>query len=244
MENVNSVALMQPYFFPYVGYYSLIEKADIFVICDEVQYIRQGWMNRNRILDCNKAFSYINMPVKKAPQKTVIKDIRIDHAAPWKMKMRQDLMRYSNYGHYYKDAMEVIEACLAYETDSLTDFHTHSIKQVMAYTGIEGRIEILSKMQLKLPEIQAPDEWGLYVTLALGGKTYYNPPGGMNFYNPQKYAAHGVDILFVINKLAPYKQGLEHFVAGMSMIDAMMFLSPRELIEQVMNYEVPSICLS
>jgi hypothetical protein len=244
MVSAESVVLMQPYFFPYIGYYSLIDKADIFVVCDEVQYIRQGWMNRNRILNCNTEFSYICIPVKKAPQKTTIKDIRINQELPWKTKFRQDLMRYSNHGHYYKEVMEVMEDCLAYETDSLTDFHVHSIKQVMAYVGIEGHVEILSNMNLKLPEIQSADEWGLYVTIALGGKTYYNPPGGMNFYNPEKYAAHGVEILFVINKLAPYKQGLDHFVAGMSMIDAMMFLSPSEIREQVKNYEVQSICLS
>lgn len=242
--HIDSVVLMQPYFFPYIGYYSLMDKADIFVVCDEVQYIRQGWMNRNRILNSNTEFSYINIPVKKAPQKTAIKDIRIDQRLPWKRKLRQDLTRYSNYGHYYKEAMEVIEACLSYETDSLTDFHVHCIKQVMAYVGIEGRIEVLSKLNLKLPQIQSADEWGLYVTKALGGEIYYNPPGGMNFYSTQKYNDNGLDLLFVMNKLAPYNQGLDHFVAGMSIIDAMMFLSPSEIRDQVKNYEVESICLS
>lgn len=240
-ERIDSVVLMQPYFFPYIGYYSLIDKADIFIVCDEVQYIRQGWMNRNRILNCNTEFHYICMPVIKAPQKTAIKDIRIDQQLQWKTKLRQDLTRYRNYGRYYKNAMEVIEACLAYETDSLTAFHVNSMKQVMAYVGIEGRIEVLSEMNLKLPEIKAADEWGLYVTKALGGKTYCNPPGGMNFYSSQKYTQNGVEILFVINKLAPYNQGRDYFVPGMSMIDAMMFISPSQILEHVKNYEVQSI---
>lgn len=240
-EHIESVVLMQPYFFPYLGYYSLIDKADIFIVCDEVQYIRQGWMNRNRILNHNTEFSYISMPVVKAPQKTAIKDIRIDQKSPWKEKLRQDLMRYRNHGCYYKDAMEVIEACLAYETDSLTAFHVNSIKQVMAYVGIEGRIEVLTDMKLKLPEIQCADEWGLYVTKALGGQTYYNPPGGMSFYSSQKYTQNGVEILFVANKLAPYNQGRDYFVASMSIIDAMMFLSPSQILEQVKNYDIQSI---
>jgi len=238
---IDSVVLMQPYFFPYLGYYSLIDKADIFVVCDEVQYIRQGWMNRNRILSHDTEFSYVSMPVIKAPQKTAIKDIRIDQQLPWKTKLRQDLTRYRNHGCYYKDAMEVIEACLAYETDSLTAFHVNSIKQVMAYVGIVGHIEVLTEMNLKLPEIQSADEWGLYVTKALGGKTYYNPPGGMCFYSSQKYTQNAVDILFVTNKLAPYNQGRDYFVSGMSIIDAMMFLSPSEILEQVKNYEVQAI---
>jgi len=234
---VDSVGMMQPYFFPYVGYYSIIDKVDVFVITDEVQYIRHGWMNRNRILNCNKEFTYINMAVKKVPQKTAIKEVRINNDHPWKQKFRQDLKRYKNFGNYYNEAMEVIEACLAYEADSLTHFHVNSLKQVMDYVGIKGRIEILSELNLQLPKIESPDEWGMYVTLALGGKTYYNPPGGMTFYDSKKYKEKGVDLLFLINKLTPYNQGRDYFIAGMSMIDLMMFLSPEEILHQVKNYE-------
>ncbi|MDF1618116.1 WbqC family protein [Petrocella sp. FN5] len=238
IKQVESVALMQPYFFPYLGYYSVIDQADVFVVFDEVQYIRQGWMNRNRILSDHGAFAYINMPVKKAPLKTVIKEIRIQQALPWKEKLRQDLSRYKDQAPYYKEAMEVVEACLAYETDSLTQFHVHSLKQVMAYIGLESRMMVLSELNLELPKIQAPDEWGLYVTLALGGKTYYNPPGGMDFYDPAKYTDHGAQVLFVRNKLKPYNQGRDCFVPGMSIIDGMMFMPPSELLAQVRQYGV------
>ena len=236
--NVNSVGLMQPYFFPYVGYYSIIDKVDVFVITDEVQYIRHRWMNRNRILNCNKEFTYINMTVKKAPQKTAIKDICINNDHPWKQKLRQDLKRYKNFGPYYNETMEVLEACLAYETDSLAHFHVNSIKQVMDYVGIKGRIELLSELDIQLPKIESPDDWGMYVTLALGGNTYCNAPGGMTFYDSKKYKEKGVDLLFLKNKLAPYNQGRDYFIPGMSIIDLMMFLSPEEILDQVKNYEV------
>lgn len=83
---------MQPYFFPYLGYYQLIQSVDEFVIFDQAQFIRRSWITRNRILNAHKETVYINVPVCKAPRETRIKDIRIDHEANWKEKMVQQLL--------------------------------------------------------------------------------------------------------------------------------------------------------
>ena len=94
------VALMQPYFFPYIGYFQLIRAVDEFVIFDKAQYIRRGWINRNRILNAQKESVYINIPVHKAPIETQIKDIVINNNINWKENIFRQLNYYCKAPNY------------------------------------------------------------------------------------------------------------------------------------------------
>src|ERR1700750_1615028 len=94
------IALMQPYFFPYLGYYQLVKSVDEFVIFDQAQYVRRTWMNRNRILNNHKEFSFLIVPVTKAPRETKIKDIKIDYESNWKERIFDQLRCYKKAPNY------------------------------------------------------------------------------------------------------------------------------------------------
>ena len=101
------VAIMQPYFFPYIGYFSLIKNTDHFVFFDTPQYIRKGWINRNRIIGGGGKDIYFTVPIVKAPQDTAIRDIKIDTGSNWQEKMRGQLSIYKKRAPFYRDVRSV-----------------------------------------------------------------------------------------------------------------------------------------
>ena len=109
------LALMQPYFFPYLGYFDIINSVDKWVVFDNAQYIRRGWIHRNRILHPRKGWQYIVVPIKKHSHKTVIKDIMIDNEQNWKRKIIRKLQHYKKKAPYFDETIAFVEDCLAIE---------------------------------------------------------------------------------------------------------------------------------
>lgn len=230
------VALMQPYFFPYIGYFQLIDAVDEFVIFDNAQYIRRGWINRNRILNAQKETVYINIPVQKAPRETKIKDMVIDNSN-WKDTIFHQLKYYRKAPHY-DFMMDFLNDGLNSNTPSLSELNTSLLKKVCNLLEIDTTITVLSEQFPFLNDMNAADEWGIEVSKALDATTYINAIGGMDFYDPQKYRAHGLDIQFVKTELKPYQQFQNIFVPGLSIIDVLMFNQPDEVKEMLAIHEL------
>lgn len=217
------VALMQPYFFPYLGYYQLINSVDEFVIFDKAQYVRRSWMNRNRILNEHKESVFINVPISKASRETKIKDILINNNINWQEKLFDQLLYYKK-APYFNSVLDLLNDCLSNNSHTnLSEFNTKILKKTCELLSINTDISILSE---KLPTIESADmadEWGIKVSKALNATTYINAIGGKGFYNQQKYQDSGLGILFIKPSLSSYKQIDKHFVPGLSIIDVMMF---------------------
>lgn len=216
------VALMQPYFFPYIGYFQLIHAVDEFVIFDNAQYIRRGWMNRNRILNAQKEAVYINVPVQKAHRETKIKDIVINNNINWKENIF-DQLNYYQKAPYYPEIIDFLHECLNNKESNLSQFNTMLLKKVCKLLGIKTNITILSTDLPTVREANVADEWGVKVSKALNATVYINAIGGIEFYDQQKYMANGLDIQFIKPMLKPYKQFNNDFISGLSIIDVMMF---------------------
>lgn len=229
---------MQPYFLPYIGYFILIRESDKFIFFDTVQYQRRSWMNRNRILSLDKDFTYIKLPINKAPQTTAIKDISIDYKQDWKNKILSQIEIYKKIAPNYKEVRDFLEDSLLYETDSLLEMNIHLIKRVCDYLDIRQNSEVFSKMSLDIPNDLEPDEWALNVCQAVGAKEYINAPGGISFFDKTKYIVNGIDIKFIKANLQHYYQGKKQFEAGLSIIDIMMFNSIDCIKDMMNDYEV------
>lgn len=231
------IALMQPYFFPYIGYFQLIQAVDEFVIFDNAQYIRRGWINRNRILNAQKEITYINIPVHKAHRETKIKDIVINHNSNWKEKIYHQL----NYYHKapnYAFVMDFLNGCLNINNDRLSQFNEIVLKRICNLLEIDTKITVLSEELPMINEANAADEWGIKVAKILNATTYINASGGIEFYNQQKYNANNLDIQFIKPVLKPYKQFNHMFIPGLSIIDVMMFNNPGEIKEMLEIHEL------
>ena len=231
------VGIMQPYFFPYIGYFSLIKYTDKFILFDPVQFIKHGWIERNRILKQGGGWMYIAVPLEKHPRETLIKDIQI-REEPWKEKIFSQLTAYKKRAPYYKETLEVITKALDIQTKSITHLNHKILKVVCEYLDIPFESYIFSEMNLTIEQPHAPDEWALNICKSLGNvDEYVNPPGGLNFFNRDKYEKAGIKLLFQQPILTPYSQCQPFaFEEGLSIVDVMMFNSKEQINKMLDNY--------
>lgn len=231
------VALMQPYFFPYIGYFQLIAAVDEFIIFDQAQFVRRSWMTRNRIGNEQKESLYVHVPVRKAPVKTKINEIQINNDANWQDQVIRQLGYYKK-APYYEEVLSFIKQCFVQQESSLSNFNTSIIKQLCERLGIATKITVLSEKFPDLNEAEAADEWGINVAKAMRANTYINALGGSAFYSEQKYNEHGLAIYFIRPNLPQYRQLTPHFTPGLSIIDVMMFNDLHTVKEMVKAYEL------
>lgn len=230
---------MQPYFFPYLGYFSLIKNTDKFILLDTVQFIRHGWIERNRILKPGEGWQYISVPLQKHHRDTLIIDIRIRNEEKWKEKIIAQLQHYKKKASYFSQVIGLLNRIFAVEYERIVDLNKFSLKVVCEYLGINTPIEIFSEMGIQIEPPKGPDEWALNICKAIGDvDEYWNPPGGINFFDRLKYDKAGIKIKFLSINLTPYDQRRPTFEPGLSIIDVMMFNSKDEVNKMLMNYDL------
>ncbi len=231
---------MQPYFFPYLGYFGLIKHSDRFLVGDNVQFIKGGWIARNRVLQQEKGWQYIGVPLVKHPLRTIIKDVKICCSEPWQEKIFNQLKHYKRKAPYYGDVIRFLRDVLSFQTDSISDMNVHLLEETCRYIGIPFTGIAFTDLDYLIESVNAPDEWALNVCKVIGSDTYINPPGGMEFYDRGKYAQAGVMLQFLKVNLRPYDQRRESFEEGLSILDVMMFNTPQEIQAMLDDYELLS----
>lgn len=238
-EKINMrLGIMQPYFFPYLGYISLIKHSDKFILFDTPQFIRHGWIERNRILKPGGGWQYISVPLVKHSQKTPINKIEINNSIDWKEKILSQMVHYKK-APYYEVVMNLLQEVFEREYTDIVSLNKEALEQVCAYLRIKTDIRVFSEMNLRIDEVNAPDEWALNICKSIeGADEYWNPPGGKEFFDTSKYEQAGIEIKFQKMNLREYKQGKNAFEEGMSIIDVMMYNSLEEISRMLDDYEL------
>lgn len=231
------LAIMQPYFFPYLGYFSLIEYADRFILFDTVQFIRHGWIERNRMLKPGEGWQYIGVPLEKYSRDTKIMDIKIKNSSDWQARILRQIEHYKKKAPYYEDVVELLRYCLAVPGNSIVQFNHRCLDAVAKYIDMSYDINLFSKSNLKIGDVTHPGEWGLHISQAMGASEYINPPGGREIFKPEQYKEAGIKLKFLSSKLPEYSQRRPVFENGLSIIDVMMFNSPQDTLALVKAYE-------
>lgn len=224
------LGLMQPYFFPYLGYFDLINSVDLWVAFDTVQYIRRGWMNRNRILHPKEGWTYITAPVAKHPRETLIKDIWFADE-PWKERIKGQLSHYKG-APFYREVLALLDRCFKYNGRSLLDFNLFSLYVFCEYLGIRFNYRVLSLLGLDLGPIEKPSDWAIQLCKALRFATYVNAPGGVEtgIYSADEFERHGIELL--IAGRPPMVYGAEgRFIPHLSILDVLMWNDPQAIKE-------------
>ncbi len=233
------IGIMQPYFFPYIGYWSLIKQTEHFILFDSVQFIKHGWIERNRILKPGEGSQYIKVPLEKYSRSTRINEIRINDNEDWRDKLFRQLEHYKKRAPFYSETIGVVQEALNIQTDSMVKLNENIILTVCKYLDIDVKLDIFSEMNLKIEEVNEPDEWALNICKAMGNvNEYWNPEGGLEFFNKSKYIDEGINIKFLKIKLERYSQRRESFEAGLSIIDVMMFNSKEEIKNMLNSYSI------
>lgn len=236
---MKKVGIMQPYFFPYIGYFSLIKNTDEFILFDPVQFIRHGWIERNRVLKQNDGWLYIKVPLIKSEQTTLIKDTLIDNTKDWRDKIIAQLQTYRKKAPYYDVVLDLVKKTLGRDFSTIVELNRATIEAVCDYLGIQTPIQVFSEMDILIETPRAPDEWALNICKALGDVTdYWNPPGGQEFFDKSKYDKAGINLGFQNVSISRYDQKRSSFEPGLSIIDVMMFNSPEDINVMLDNYEL------
>jgi hypothetical protein len=231
------VAIMQPYFFPYLGYFSLIKHTDRFILLDTVQHNGRGWLARNRVLKHGDGWQYIGVPLAAHPHNTHICDIMIRNQDDCKCRIPAQLEHYKKCAPFYKDIIDLLHRVFSKEYRDISSINRAAMSAVLLYLGVDYEVDVLSKMEIHVKPHNSPDECCLNICEALGNVTeYWNPPGGKSFYDSGKYARKGLELRFHEVVLTPYNQKRPGFESGLSILDVLMFNSAEDANKMLDGY--------
>ena len=224
---MKTVAIMQPYFLPYIGYFALIKAVDEFVVYDEIEYTKKGWINRNRILSNGKPLTF-SIPLKKDFNYLhVNKRFLSSDAGKFKIKLMRQVDNYYKKAPYFAEGKKLLEDCLMCESENLFDFIFKSIQKVNEYLGIETKITISSSLNFN-NDLKSQDKV-IDIIQATEADCYINPIGGVELYNKDVFKNHNIALNFQKMNLKEYKQFDHDFVAGLSILDLVMFNSVSDI---------------
>jgi hypothetical protein len=229
------VAIMQPYFFPYIGYFQLIGSVDLFVIYDNIKYTKKGWINRNRILRHGQP-AVISLPLKSDSDSLDVVDRQL--AADFdSAKLLNRIADAYRKAPCFAQAFPVVERILDHDERNLFRFLRNSIVETCGYLEIDTEFAVTSTFPID-PVLKGQDK-----VIALCGQTgadiYVNAIGGMELYSTEAFRSEGLELQFIRSGPFEYRQFGEPFVSSLSIVDVMMF-NPIAVIRQCLasNYEL------
>lgn len=223
------LGVMQPYFFPYLGHFDLINRSDRWIVFDTPQYMREGWVNRNRILHPREGWQYITVPLKKHRRETAINAAEAVDFPDWRRKIINQFTHYRGIAPHYHETISLLEDCFATHEQNLSRLNVYCLGKVCRYLGIRWEPEILSEMHLELGPIYDTADWALRIAQAAGASEYLNPPGGASLYDPERFASYGITLHIQDDFNFTYDCGAYTCVPKLSVLDAMMWVTPREI---------------
>ena len=213
------VAIMQPYFLPYIGYFQLIESVDLFVLYDDIKYTKKGWINRNRILQRGQE-TLISLPLKNDSDALDVCDRQL--AADFnKTKVLNRIAEAYRKAPYLEKAFPVIERIVSHDEYNLFRFLHHSIVEICGYLAIATEIAVSSTLKVD-PTLKGQDKV-IALCGRVGADVYVNAIGGVHLYSPEVFRSARLELKFIRSGPFEYRQFGETFVPFLSIVDVMMF---------------------
>jgi hypothetical protein len=231
-----TIAIMQPYFFPYLGYLQLMASADSFIIYDDVQYIKQGWVNRNRILR-EDAPVYVTLPVVRGRHNERICEKRLHDPQESLRDVFAKIMRHYRSAPHFDEAVEFLEPLFSPDVETISDFNIRALRALCRHLGIATELVVASERHyghdvrgqervLRICEREAATH---YVN-AIGAKA-------IGLYSKEAFAAAGLELSFIRSRSdIAYDQGAGVFVPNLSVIDLLMHNAPETICRMLPRY--------
>ena len=233
------VAVMQPYFFPYLGYFSLIHSVEHFMFFDDVQYLKKSWMSRNRLLNIEKEAPYFIRPTLIKPDyKALYTTVKLNNNDNWKLKLVEQLNGYKHKAPFYKQIKILLEEILEHNYDFLTTFNINSTVTISKALGLDTKFDNYTDYDFWFEEKPQEGDWGRVIAKEIKASHYINSPGGESFIFPEKFSDIDMKLGFIQPILKPYNQSHSAFVSGLSIIDVLLFNGIEETADMVSQYEI------
>lgn len=224
---------MQPYLFPYIGYFQLINAVDKFVFYDDVDFIKNGWINRNRIL-LNEKSHYITVQLKNASSFKLINCIEFTDN---RNKLKKTIEQAYKNAPYFHSVWPIIEECFSLQTNLIGSIAIYSVLQTAKYLQIKTSFEISSENYGNTKTLGRSERL-VEICKNNNAAHYINPVGGMELYNKQEFEQYGINLNFLRQKNIEYRQFNNVFIPWLSIIDVMMFNSKEEISKMLNEYEL------
>ena len=224
------IAVMQPYFFPYIGYWQLINSVDIFIIYDDVNFIKRGYINRNNIL-INNVKHLFTLSLIKSSQNKKINEILIGEN---NKKILRTIEQSYLKAPFFHDIFPIIEDIFSNKEKDLSKFLGNSLQIFSKYLDINTKFEYSSMIEND-KSLQAQDRL-IEISKILNATDYINAIGGEQLYDKNAFSDAGINLSFIQTELINYKQFNNKFIPNLSIIDVMMFNSKEDIKEMLKKY--------
>ncbi len=225
------VAIMQPYFLPYIGYFQLIGAVDTFVVYDNIKYTKKGWINRNRMLK-NGSDLLFSLPLAHASDSCFVSQRALSPHID-KQKLLNQIREAYRRAPHFEQAFELIRTIIDFEDANLFNYIMHSIRCVCAYLNLTTSVIVSSS--LDIDHSLKSQEKVIAICTALGAKQYINPEGGVELYSQERFENAGIDLKFLRANPVAYPQFGSDFVPFLSILDLLMFQNALQIRAKIQN---------
>jgi hypothetical protein len=220
---MKTIAIMQPYFLPYIGYFQLMAAVDKFVVFDDVNFINRGWINRNRLLLNGTAHTF-TLPLHRASQNRLICETELVGDPSWREGFLHTIRHAYRRAPCYAQVSAILENIINYPTIWLNEFLLNSLHEIIRYLSIE--VEIVNTSRLYQNSALKGQERILDICSQENADIYINPIGGIEIYDQASFLKRGIKLCFLHSRPVTYSQGGNEYVPGLSILDVLMFNSP------------------
>lgn len=229
------LGIMQPYFFPYIGYWQLINAVDLYVIFDDVNYIKGGWINKNNLL-INGEARYVSLQLQKASSNRFINQHEIVQGQMHINTLLKTIEFHYKKAPFFSNTYPVLHDIIAFGETNLAKYLEFSIRTLCKYLGIKTEIIISSKIHKNM-SLKCGNKVKHMCNL-LGADEYYNAIGGQKLYSYEDFKKSGIKLKFLKTNPIVYKQYKNDFIPNLSIIDVMMFNSKQEVKRLLEEYQL------
>lgn len=221
------LGIMQPYFFPYIGYFQLLAYVDKFVIHDDVQYIKGGWINRNRIL-INGQAKFITLSIRNDSSSLNINQrYFVEDIDRFKQKLLRQIEAAYARAPFFAQVRPLIEKCFSYHETNVSAFIINSLLEICRYLEITTPLILSSELE-KRNQLKGQDRV-VEINQVLGAQHYINPIGGVDLYDKDEFLKQGITLSFIKSREIHYQQFGNNFIPYLSILDVMMFNHPDQI---------------
>lgn len=230
------IAIMQPYFLSYIGYFQLINAVDEFIIYDNIEFTKKGWINRNRIL-VNGIDAIISLPLKKDSDFLHVNERYLaDNWEVERIKMLNRISESYRKAPYFNKIYPILEKCIMYDDRNLFNFILNSLQYLMQYLSINTKLIVSSSIPIN-HQLKSAEKVKAICNLR-GAETYINPIGGIELYDKDDFKKNNLELKFIRSNNINYNQFNNEFIPWLSIIDVMMFNSLNEIKSYMSKYEL------
>jgi WbqC-like protein family len=228
---MKKIAIMQPYFLPYIGYFQLINAVDEFIIYDDVNFINKGWINRNNILVNNKA-SLFTIPLREASQNKLINEIEIIQDGKWQSKLVKTIEQSYKKAPNFADFFPILSEIINYAETNISKYIYNSLLNICKYLEISTLITASSSI-FENENLKSQNRI-IDICKQRNVEQYINPIGGIELYNKNDFETENIKLNFLKTYPIQYQQFINDFVPYLSIIDLIMF-NEKSKIKSLLN---------